>query len=67
MRVKCLAYEHNTCPQPGLEPGDLETSILTTGLARLPAKANKLMKSRHLFRLSVTKRKQHCLMLLWDL
>ena len=30
-RVKCLAQEHNTMSQPGLEPGplDLESSALT--------------------------------------
>ena len=32
MRVKCLAQEHNTMTQPGLEPGPLdpESSLLTT-------------------------------------
>ena len=32
MRVKCLAQEHNTMTQPGLEPGPLEaeSSVLAT-------------------------------------
>ena len=31
MRVKCLAQEHNTMTEPGLEPGpiDLESDALT--------------------------------------
>ena len=32
VRVKCLAQEHNTMTQPGLQPGrlDPESSMLTT-------------------------------------
>ena len=38
MGVKCLAQEHNTVPQPGLEPGpfDPESSGLTIRPPRLP-------------------------------
>ena len=38
MAVKCLAQEHNTVPQPGLEPGPFnpESSALTIRPPRLP-------------------------------
>ena len=48
MGVKCLAQEHNTVPQPRLEPGpfDPESSALTIKPPRIPH--NKLLKNAFL-------------------
>ena len=44
VRVKCLAQEHNTMSQPGLEPGplDLDFRALTMRPLQLPKNQNNL-------------------------